>query len=171
MYQVRLGWGENGLKQLEHAEIIVIVDALPDASNAPYLNADLVQKAKQLPKHPTVFLASLRNRKVTARAVYEEQLARGTRTAINLVLAGANGDFAVEDYLVAGAVGDSLSELGIDHTAPDLAVAIEGFRSLKSAVKHLFSASASGVSLKKLGRGDEVKAAVELDADDHASRV
>ena len=120
---------------------------------------------------PTVFVGKLRNATVTARAVYDEQIARGGRTAINLVLAGDAGAFAVEDYLAAGAVADGLAALGIDHSAPDAAVANEGFRALKRALKHLLSASATGRSLKAEGRGDEAKHAAELDAEHEATRV
>lgn len=166
-YQVRLGWGTAGLTQLAPAEIVVVIDAIgsPDV---------LAQQAKALPHAPTVFVASLRNATATAQAVYEEQLARAGRTTINLVLAGddaAGGGFAVEDYLAAGAIADALTTLGIDHSAPDVAVATEGFRPLKRAVKHLFSASAAGLALKAEGRGAEAKAAGELDADPAAIRL
>jgi 2-phosphosulfolactate phosphatase len=128
-----------------------------------------------------VFRASLRNATATAKAAYEEQVARGGRTAINLVLAGGGGlgagavssagAFAVEDYLAAGAIGNALSALGIDHSAPDVAVATEGFRPLTRALKHLLSASASGLALIEAGRRDEVKAAAELDAEPEAARL
>lgn len=168
-YQVRLGWGTAGLTQLAPAEIVVAIDAIgsPDV---------LAQQAKALPHAPTVYVASLRNATATAQAVYDEQLARAGRTTINLVLAGddavdTGGGFAVEDYLAAGAIADALTTLGIDHSAPDVAVATEGFRPLKRAVKHLFSASAAGLALKAEGRGAEAKAAGELDADPAAIRL
>ena len=127
-------------------------------------------QAAALPHAPTVFIASLRNAAATAAAVYDEQVARGGRTAINLVLAGDAGKFAVEDYLAAGAVANTLSELGLDHSSPDAAVAIEGFRPLKRAVKHLFSASAAGLAEAEAGRRDEVRAAAMLDAEALATR-
>lgn len=161
-YQVRLGWGAGALTRLAKSGIVVIVDAI-GSSEA------LAAEARALPHSPTVYLGSLRNATATARAVYEEQVARGGRTAINLVLAGdEEGGFAVEDYLAAGAIADGLAALGIDHSAPDVAVANEGFRPLKRAVKHLFSASAAGLALKAVGRGDEAKAAAELDAESEA---
>ena len=162
-YQVRLGWGEQALTQLATADIFVIVDAIGDAR-------DLAAKARALPHGPAVFIGSLRNRAATGRAVYDEQLVRGQRTAINLVLAGENGGFAVEDYLAAGAIGDTLTALGLDHSAPDLAVATEGFRALTRALKHLLSASATGLELTQAGRRNEVKAAAELDAEAAAVR-
>src|SRR5690625_2952849 len=159
-YQVRLGWGRQALERLAPAGIIVVVDAVGDDADA------LARAAAALDHEPVVFVASLRNATATARAVYDEQLARGERTSINLVLAGdADGGFAVEDYLAAGAIADALSALGLDHSSPDVAVATEGFRPLTRAVKHLFSASAAGLALGAAGRRDEVKAAGELDAD------
>ena len=163
-YQVRLGWGSRALTQLADAEIVVVVDALGR-------DDELIAAATSLPHAPTVFVGTLRNATATAKAVYEEQLARGGRTAINLVLAGDAGDFAVEDYLAAGALADRLTALGIDHSAPDVAVANEGFRSLKRALKHLFSASAAGLALKGTGREHEVKVAAEVDAEHSATRV
>jgi len=87
------------------------------------------------------------------------------------VLAGDDGGFSVEDFLAAGAIGDALSALGIDHSAPDVAVATEGFRPLTRALKHLISASAAGIELVEAGRGDEVKSAAQLDADTEATRL
>lgn len=163
-YQVRLGWGSDGLERLAQAGIVVVVDAI-GASD------ELASRAAELPHGPAVFVASLRNATATAKAVMDEQIARGGRTAINLVLAGDEGSFAVEDYLAAGAIGDALSALGLDHSAPDVAVATEGFRPLKRALKHLLSASASGLALSAEGRRDEVKAAAELDAEAEAVRA
>lgn len=164
-YQVRLGWGDAALTGLAESGIVIVVDAIGES-------AELENLATHLSHSPTVFRGSLRNATATARATYDEQVARGGRTSINLVLAGdGSGGFAVEDYLAAGAIGDALSALGIDHSAPDLAVANEGFRPLKRAVKHLFSASAAGLALTAEGRRDDVKAAAELDADTEATKV
>lgn len=163
-YQVRLGWGQTGLTHLAVAEVMVVVDALGTST-------DLIDGALALPHAPTVFAASLRNAAATAAAIHAEQLARGGRTAINLVLAGDGGAFAVEDYLVAGAIGDELTSRGIDHTAPDLAVAIEGFRPLTRAVKHLISASAAGLAARAEGNAEAVRAAGELNAESEAQRI
>lgn len=191
-YQVRLAWGDDGITQLAKSGIVIIVDAIeldaargadigdPDVCNADLLAEDriagssiaevLATKAAALSHTPTVFIASLRNVTATAAAVYDEQLARGGRTAINLVLVGDGGRFAVEDYLAAGAIANGLSERGLDHSSPDVAVAIEGFRPLTRAVKHLFSASAAGLAAAEAGRRDEVKASALLDADELAFR-
>lgn len=171
IYQVRLGWGSSGLTSLAPSEIVVIVDALDgaDAAEAPGA-AELAAQAAALPHTPTVLRASLRNAAATAAAIRDEQVARDQRLAINLVLVGDGGQFAVEDFLAAGAVGDALSQLGIDHTVPDLAVATEGFRPLTRALKHLLSASSAGIALSQADRRDEVKAAAELNADTEAIR-
>lgn len=166
IYQVRLGWGPAGLTSLATSEIVIIVDALDGADAAePPGASDLAAQAAALPHTPMVLLASLRNAEATAAAIRDEQIARDQRLAINLILVGDGGQFAVEDFLAAGAVGDALSQLGIDHTVPDLAVATEGFRPLTRALKHLLSASGAGIALSQEGRRDEVKAAAELNAD------
>ncbi len=191
-YQVRLGWGAAALAELAIADVVVIVDAIDtgsprvdtvDDGAASPLSTDtgaarvsnvareLAAQATALPHSPAVFMGTLRNATATAKAIYNEQLARGGRVAINLVLVGDSGRFAVEDYLAAGAIADGLSALGIDHSAPDVAVATEGFRPLRRAVKHLFSASAAGLALKASGRSDEAKAAATLDAEAECSRV
>lgn len=163
-YQLRLGWGERALAQLAKAGIVVVIDVLGSSDK-------LAADAAALPHGPAVFLGSLRNASATAQAVYDEQVARGGRTAINLVLAGDDGAFAVEDYLAAGAIGEGLSARGLDHSAPDVAVATEGFRPLTRALKHLLSASASGLALSEEGRREEVKAAAALDVDSDPIRV
>lgn len=164
-YQVRLAWGSQGLARLADAEVVIVVDAIGRSD-------ELVALAAGLPHRPLVLAGSLRNATATARAAYDEQLARGGRTAIDLVLAGdGDGGFAVEDYLAAGAIGDALSALGIDHSAPDVAVATEGFRPLTRALKHLLAASATGLELVAEGRRDEVRAAAELDAESEATRL
>lgn len=163
-YQIRLAWGADGLARLAPAGIVIVVDVLGSPEQ-------LAAAAIEQQYHPTVFVGTLRNASATARAVYDEHIERGGRTAINLVLAGDDGAFAVEDYLAAGAIADGLSARGLDHSAPDIAVATEGFRPLTRALKHLVSASAAGLALAEEGRRDDVKAAAELDADPDPTRV
>ncbi|MGK0721545.1 2-phosphosulfolactate phosphatase [Leucobacter sp. W1478] len=167
-YQVRLGWGAEGLTRLAESGIVVVIDVLGSAGGSAGV---LAAQAAALPHVPTVFIGSLRNATATAKAIVNEQVTRGGRASINLVLAGDNGDFSVEDFLAAGAIGDALSALGIDHSAPDVAVATEGFRPLTRALKHLISASSAGIELAQAGRGDEVKAAAQLDAETEATRL
>lgn len=163
-YQVRLGWGHSALTLLAPAGIVVVVDTIGDPD-------PLAAAANALAHGPVVFIGSLRNATATARAVYEEQVVRGERTFVNLVLTGdEDGGFAVEDYLAAGAIADALSALGLDHSSPDVAVATEGFRSLRRALKHLVSASAAGLASSAAGYRDRVYAAAQLDAEDQARR-
>ena len=197
-YQVRLGWGTEALTELAESPIVIVVDAL-EALNAvsavnvasaidlavdqdtavdhdalavaPPASHAIAERAAALPHRPTVFLGSLRNATATAQAAYDEQVSRRDRTAINLVLVGnETGGFAVEDYLAAGAIADALTALGIDHSAPEVAVAAEGFRPLTRALKHLLSASVSGHELKEAGLTSHAKEAAELDADPAATR-
>ena len=119
-----------------------------------------------------VLLGALRNASAVADAVLAEQQRRGGRTSIAVIAAGeltgtdagATVRFAVEDQLGAGAIIDALGALGIDHTSPDAAVASESFRALRRAVKHLLTASGSGLELIERGRRDEVLAAAAVDA-------
>ncbi len=171
-YQVRLGWGAAALTELAESPIIIVIDAVNTLAIDGEASHQLAERAGALPHRPTVFLGSLRNATASARAAYDEQVARGNRTAINLVLVGdENGGFAVEDYLAAGAVADALTSLGIDHSSPEVAVAAEGFRPLTRALKHLLSASVSGQTLKQVGRTSDAKAAAELDAEPTAIRL
>lgn len=176
-FQVRLDWGSAGLARLAESGIVIVVDAIDTADTGEDGAAargpayGLAAEAAALSQAPTVFLATLRNATATARAAFDEQLARGGRTSMNLVLVGnESGGFAVEDYLAAGAIADALTALGIDHSAPDVAVAAEGFRPLRRALKHLFSASGAGRTLAQAERRDEVQAAAALDADAAATR-
>ena len=82
-----------------------------------------------------------------------------------------DGDLGFTVSRGARAIGDALSALGIDHSAPDVAVATEGFRPLTRALKHLLAASATGLELVAEGRRDEVRAAAELDAESEATRL
>lgn len=165
-YQVRLGWGANAFTHLAKSRIVVVVDAIDPGGEAQAL----ADQAAALPHDPIVFIASLRTATATAKAIYEEQLAQGGRAAINLVLVGHEGGFAVEDYLAAGAIADALTAVGLDHSSPEVAVATEGFRPLTRALKHLLSASETGAQLKAEDRKAELTAAAELDADEEAIR-
>lgn len=164
-YQVRLEWGVDGLSRLAPADVVVVVDVLRFSSSV----ADAVASGAEVPlegavgwsrngavvaaaaaavDETTVLLGSLRNAGAVARAVVSLQSRRQARTSVAVIAAGeadAAGvvRFAVEDQLGAGAVIDALTDLGIDHTAPDAAVAAEGFRALRRALRHMVSASGS----------------------------
>ncbi|WP_149084519.1 MULTISPECIES: 2-phosphosulfolactate phosphatase [Microbacterium] len=167
-YQVRLDWGVSGLARLAPADIVVVVDVLRFSSTvidavAEGMEVDLATAlewsrngaavAAAAPTGTTVLVGGIRNAGAVARAVQVEQERRRGRTSVALVPAGeldGAGELrvAVEDQLGAGAIAAALTDLGIDHTAPDAAVAAEGFRSLRRALKHLIGASGSGRELQ-----------------------
>ncbi|MGJ0390792.1 2-phosphosulfolactate phosphatase [Microbacterium sp. CGR1] len=161
-YQVRLEWGAEGLHRLAPADVVVVVDVLRFSSTV----ADAVASGSSVSLDDArgwsrngaavaagagdsvVLVGSLRNASSVARAVATLQERRQARTSVAVIAAGeadAAGAvrFAVEDHLGAGAVIAALTDLGIDHTAPDAAVAAEGFRALKRALRHMISASGS----------------------------
>jgi 2-phosphosulfolactate phosphatase len=116
-------------------------------------------------------VAGIRNAAAVAAHVLDVQRSRGDRTSIAVVAAGdadaaegAAPRFAVEDLLGAGAVVAALGDLGIDHASPDAAVAGEGFRALRGAVRHLLTASGTGRLRADAGERDLVLAAAERDA-------
>lgn len=137
---------------------LVIVDVLDDGEFAA---GALGGAADSLP------VAGFRTRTAAARAVLDAQSARGDRVFVDLVTpARADGQFAVEDFLAAGAVVDALAELGVDFSSPEAAAACAAFTTLRRALAHLVTASAAGQSWAAAGRTAEVIAACALDADD-----
>lgn len=166
-YQVRLDWGTAGLARLAAADVVVVVDVLRFSStviDAAASGADVVLAeaaewsrngaavAAAAPAESTVLVGGIRNAAAVARAVQTIQERRQARTSVAVVAAGevtADGElrFAVEDQLGAGAIVLALSDRGIDHTAPDAAVAAEGFRALRGALRHMIGASGSGREL------------------------
>lgn len=163
-YQVRLEWGVEGLARLAPADIVVVVDVLRFSSSvadAVAAGAEVTLEgavawsrngapvaAAAAAQGPTVLLGSLRNAGAVARAVVGLQNRRQARTSVAVIAAGERDEagvvrFAVEDHLGAGAVIDALTDLGIDHTSPDAAVAAEGLRTLRRALRHMVSASGS----------------------------
>lgn len=188
-YQVRFEWGVAGLARLAPADIVVVVDVLrfsttvidavargedhpaDAAAHAISINGVAVAEAAAR-SGALVLLGALRNASAVADAVLAEQERRGARTSVAVIAAGeltgrdagATLRFAVEDQLGAGAIIDALGALGIDHTSPDAAVAAESFRALRRAVKHLLTASGSGLELIARGLRDDVLAAAAVDA-------
>jgi len=161
-YQVRLEWGVEGLDRLASADVVVVVDVLrfsstvadAVASGSSVSLADAVGWSRNgaavasRAGDSVVLVGSLRNASAVARAIATLQERRQARTSVAVIAAGeadAAGTlrFAVEDHLGAGAVIAALTDLGIDHTAPDAAVAAEGFRALTRALRHMVSASGS----------------------------
>lgn len=165
-YQVRFDWGVEGLQRLAPADVVVVVDVLRFSSTV----ADAVASGASISldealrwsrngatvavaaKAPVVLVGSLRNASAVARAVTALQERSQARTSVAVIAAGeadAAGAvrFAVEDHLGAGAIVAALTDLGIDHTAPDAAVAAEGFRALRRALRHMIGASGSAREL------------------------
>ncbi|WP_341975838.1 2-phosphosulfolactate phosphatase [Microbacterium sp. LWO13-1.2] len=162
-YQVRLEWGVAGLERLATADVVVVVDVLrfsstvvdAVASTTEVVLADAVRWSRNgaavasAASAPTVLVGGIRNAAAVARAVQTVQERTGERTSVAVIAAGeldAEGlmRFAVEDHLGAGAIVAALTDLGIDHTSPEAAVAAEGFRALSGALRHLLGASGSG---------------------------
>lgn len=167
-YQVRLEWGTEGLARLSPADIVVVIDVLRFTSSMADVVADggtvTLEDARAWSTNgaavataaaetgAVVLLGGIRNAAATARAVMTLQERRADRTSVSIIAAGERtpaGDlrYAVEDQLGAGAVIAALTDLGIDHCAPDAAVASESFRALRRAVRHLLAASGSGREL------------------------
>lgn len=167
-YQVRVEWGVEGLARLAPADVIVVVDvlrfssslvdAVPDRpvslaeAQAWSLNGAAVAAAASAEADVTVLVGSLRNASAVAEAILQLQEQRQRRTFVSVIAAGertAEGTlrFAVEDQLGVGAIVAALVDRGIDHTAPEAAVAAEAFRGLRRGVRHLLSGSGSGREL------------------------
>lgn len=179
-YQVRLDWGEAGRRRVAPADVVIVVQTLGLTARAvaaaetsetvAVAPADAAEgialAAGEAGAH--VVVGGIRNAAAVAAHVLEVQRSRGDRTSIAIIAAGGDGDaglrFAVEDLLGAGAVVAALGDLGIDHASPDAAVAGEGFRALRGAVRHLLTASGTGRLRSDAGHRDLVLAAAERDA-------
>ncbi|GAA3895536.1 hypothetical protein GCM10022381_41350 [Leifsonia kafniensis] len=171
-YQVRFDWGTAGFQALSaSADVVVIADALPatTTNGAHFAGAAGAAGTTNRGQAQHVISASLNNRSAVADWVLARQAEKGARFSVAVIAAGerrADGTlrFAVEDLFVAGAVIDALSTLGIDHCSPEAAAASAGFVGLKQAIRHLVSASETGLALGALGRQDEIRAASQLDS-------
>lgn len=177
-YQVRLDWGRAGLDRLSGADVVVVVDVLRFSSTvvdavasgaevgvaeAETWSRNGAAVAAAASRESTVLVGSIRNAGAVARAVQTIQERRQARTSVAVIAAGELDEnellrFAVEDQLGAGAIIAALSARGIDHTAPDAAVAAEGFHALRAAVRHMVGASGSG---REIAGGVAVTARIE----------
>jgi phosphosulfolactate phosphohydrolase-like enzyme len=111
-------------------------------------------------------------RSAVARAVLDEQARRGDRAMVAIVTPPrADGQFAVEDFLLAGAVVDALASLGIDYASPEAAAACAAFTGLRGAVGHLVSASAAGQEWIARGLAAELTAACAIDTSDRIDSI
>jgi 2-phosphosulfolactate phosphatase len=170
-YQVRLAWGEQGLRRAGPSDLVVVVDvfgeteaaleAVENTRTARVLAGGLGDAATATGAE--VAYAGVRNAAAAARWVLARQEARGQRTSVSIVAAGVDG-YAVQDHLGAGAVIAALGDLGIDHCSPEAAVAGEAFRALRGALRHLFTASEAGRRRVSAGDRDAVLHAAARDA-------
>lgn len=168
-YQVRFDWGTAGFQALSAgADVVVIADALPaTTTNGAHFAGAAGVTAEGHTQH--IIPAGLNNRTAVAEWVLARQAEKGARFSVAVIAAGERRSdgtlrFAVEDSFVAGAVIDALSILGIDHCSPEAAAASAGFVGLKQAIRHLVSASETGLALAAAGRHDEIRAASQLDS-------
>lgn len=174
-YQVRFDWGTAGFQALSAgADVLVIADALPATTTNGAHFGGAVGVAGTTGGHDAgqaqhVITASLNNRAAVADWILARQTEKGARYSVAVIAAGERRPdgslrFAVEDLFVAGAVIDALSTLGIDHCSPEAAAASAGFVGLKQAIRHLVSASETGLALAAVGRHEEIRAASQLDS-------
>jgi 2-phosphosulfolactate phosphatase len=148
-YQVRFDQGEGGARRIaDGVQVVVWVDqTTTDAAAAPGTDAPPVPRAvlDAAPADAAVLAANLRDAAAAAAWILGEQERLGRRAYLAVVAAGrADGGFAADDVLAAGAVIDALIELGIDDTSPEAAVASAAYSGLRRAVAHLATASAEG---------------------------
>lgn len=183
-YQIRLEWGTDGFDRLAPADIVVVIDVLmfstamtdaaargipvgvdDDAVTGSANGAPVAARAAE--SDALVLIGCLRNASAVAEAILAEQRRRGARTSVALIAAGerdpAGVRFAIEDLLGAGAIGDALSVRGVDHTSPEAAAAIEAFRGLRGALRHLLTAGGTGQRLIAKGERERVLTATTLD--------
>ena len=148
-YQVRFDEGVDGVRRVGdgvHAVVWVdqtATDAAAGASAEPPNVPPAVLDAA--PAGAAVLVANLRDAAAAAAWILAEQERLGRRAYLAVVGAGrADGGFAADDVLAAGAVIDALIGLGIDDTSPEAAVASAAYAGLRRAVAHLATASAAG---------------------------
>jgi phosphosulfolactate phosphohydrolase-like enzyme len=139
-YQIRFDWGYDGAVAITRgAHILVWVDAL--VSEGPV-------DASRITEPCAIVAGTVGNRDEVARWVLDRQVELGDRATVAVVAAGgADGRFAVEDLLAAGAIIDALAEVGIDYISPEAAAAVGAFTGLRNATSHVLSASVSGQTL------------------------
>jgi len=150
-YQVRFDQGAAAASRIAgSADIAVWVDALARVSTGGDASGVDVDGAPRdfldaLPTECAVVASGLVDAHAVASWILAEQEHLGRRAYIAIVApASAGGAFDATAVLGAGALIDALTELGIDDTSPEAAVACAAFTGLRRAVGHLVTASASG---------------------------
>ncbi|WP_430647831.1 2-phosphosulfolactate phosphatase [Agromyces sp. GXS1127] len=148
-YQVRFDQGVDAVRRIAAgADVLVWVDQVADAAPAGIAGdtaAAFVPEAALAEAPGTVVVAGLGDAAAVAAWILAEQERLGRRAFLAVVAAGrSDGGFAADDVLAAGAVIDALTELGIDDTSPEAAVASASYTGLRRAVAHLATASVGG---------------------------
>jgi hypothetical protein len=117
-----------------------------------------------LPAQCAVVASGLVDAPAVAAWILAEQERLGRRAYLAIVAAdGSGGAFDAAGVLAAGALIDALTELGIDDTAPEAAVACAAFVGLRRAVGHLVTAAGAGRAAVSAGASAEaVRAAGRL---------
>lgn len=138
-YQVRFAWGHDGAAAVgAGAHVLVWVDALPAPDSA----------VPDAPAGAAVLTGGTGARETIADWILRRQTELGDRAYVAVVAAGgADGAFAVEDLVAAGAVIDALADRGIDFTSPEAAAAAGAWTALRNAGSHVLTASVAGQEL------------------------
>ncbi|GGI48232.1 hypothetical protein BCL57_002703 [Agromyces flavus] len=149
-YQVRFDLGVPGVARIGRAaDVLVWADQVTTdvagAASSPGAVDPVPAEALSAAPDAVVVAAALHDANAAAVWILAEQERLGRRVYVAVVAAGrADGGFAADDVLAAGAVVDALMALGIDDTSPEAAVAASAFGGLRRAVAHLATASVSG---------------------------
>ena len=129
-YQVRFDWGAAGAASVgQDADATVWVSQVLEVAGPAGSVSGRLEDAAEL----------------GAWALAQQQQLGG-RFRIAVVAAGAaraDGSlrFAVEDLLAAGAIIEAIADVGIDHQSPEAAAAAAAYTGLRTATRHLISAS------------------------------
>jgi 2-phosphosulfolactate phosphatase len=149
-YQVRFDQGVEGVARIAGAaDVLVWVDQVATdaagASSAAGQAPSVPDEAIAAAPEAAVLMAGLHDAPAVAAWILADQERLGRRSYVALVAAGrADGGFAADDVLAAGALVDALIGHGIDDTSPEAAVAASAFAGLRRAVAHLATASIAG---------------------------
>ena len=149
-YQVRFDQGVEGVARIAGAaDVLVWVDQVATdaagATSADGRRSSVPDEALAAAPDAAVLVAGLHDAAAVAAWILADQEQLGRRSYVALVAAGrADGGFAADDVLAAGAVVDALIDHGIDDTSPEAAVAASAFTGLRRAVAHLATASIAG---------------------------
>lgn len=139
-YQVRFDIGvDSPLAGSDDLDLVVLIDTLGLNDRVPSAKVQIVQGGFSNPSA------------IAAWTLEAQSRANDRCTVLVLAVEGVSSEFAVENFLAAGAVIDSLASVGIDYCSPEAASACAAFLGLKCALTHLVSASTAGRSLAQNG--------------------